>query len=136
MPGISPWKNLPIWFNSWRLQVSLGKKFKYWITYLKSMPRIISAWCTDFRNVFFEKNQWTPFKVFEVKRVFSRSLRPNFGFHLVSTSFHLEFSSFWVSRLFDLGNLSNLRNGTRKYFENSLKSMHLFQWLMGAMNCR
>ena len=29
------------------------RKFKYWITYLKSMPRIISDWCTDFRNVFF-----------------------------------------------------------------------------------
>ena len=35
-----------------------------------------------------------------------RSLRPNFGFHLVFTSFHLEFSLFWVSRLFDLGDLS------------------------------
>jgi hypothetical protein len=32
--------------------------------------------------------------------------------------------------------LNGLENGTRKYFENSLKSMHLFQRLMGAMNCR
>ena len=36
----------------------------------------------------------------EVKSSFSKSLRPNFGFHLVFTSFHLEFWSFWVSRLF------------------------------------
>ena len=43
---------------------------------------------------------------------------------------------FWILRLFDLGDLSNLRNGTRKYFENSLKLMHLFQRLMWAMNCR
>ena len=32
--------------------------------------------------------------------------------------------------------LNGLKNGTRKYFENSLKSLHLFQRLMGAMNCR
>ena len=31
------------------------------------------------------------------------------GFHLVFTSFHLEFSWFWVSRLFDLGDLRDLR---------------------------
>ena len=67
---------------------------------------------------------------------FSRSLRPNLGFHLALTSFHLEFLSFWVLRKFDLGNLRGIRNGTDKYFENRLKSMQLFQRLMGAMNCR
>ena len=35
--------------------------------------------------------------------------RPNFGFHLVFTSFHLEFWSFWISRSFDLGDLVVLR---------------------------
>ena len=65
-----------------------------------------------------------------------RSLRPNFGFHLVLTSFHLEFSSFWISRLFDLGDLSVLQNGTRKHFENGLKSMQIFQRLMEGMNRR
>jgi hypothetical protein len=106
------------------------------LTRKPSYSSFFSAWCTDFKDVFFGKIPWAPFEVVEVKRSFSRSLRPNFGFHLVLTSFHLEFSSFWVSRLFDLGDLSDLRNGTRKYFENSLKSKHLFQRLMGAMNCR
>ena len=32
--------------------------------------------------------------------------------------------------------LNGLINGTCKYFENNLKSMHLFQKLMGTMNCR
>ena len=32
--------------------------------------------------------------------------------------------------------LNGLKNGTHKYFENILKSMHLFQRLMGTMNCR
>ena len=32
--------------------------------------------------------------------------------------------------------LNGLKKGKPKYFENSLKSMHLFQRLMGAMNCR
>jgi hypothetical protein len=33
--------------------------------------------------------------------------------------------SFWISRLFDLGDLNGLKNGTRKYFENGLKSMQI-----------
>ena len=63
-------------------------------------------------------------------------LRPKFGFHLVLTSFHLEFSSFGISRLFDLGDLSVLKNGARKHFENGLKSIQIFQRLMGGMNRR
>ena len=61
---------------------------------------------------------------------------PNFGFHLVLTSFHLEFLSFWISRLFDLSDLSVLKNGSLKYFENGLESMQTFQRLMGGMNRR
>ena len=87
-------------------------------------------------NVFFEKNHWALSEVLEVKKSFSRSPRPNFEFHLVFTSFHLEFLSFWISRLFDLGDLSVLENGSLKYFENGLKSMQIFQRLMGGMNRR
>ena len=101
-----------------------------------SYSSFFSAWFTDFKNVIFEKIHWASSEVVEVKRSFSRSLRPNFGFHLVLTSFHLEFSSFWISRLFDLGDLSVLENGTRKHFENGLKSMQIFQRLIGGMNRR
>ena len=48
----------------------------------------------------------------------------------------LEFLSFWISRLFDLGDLSVLENGSLKYFENGLKSMQIFQTFMGGMNRR
>jgi hypothetical protein len=41
-----------------------------------------------------------------------RLLRPNFGFHLLFTSFHLEFSAFCVSRSFDLSDLGDLRRGS------------------------
>ena len=75
-----------------------------------SYSSFFSAWCTDFKNTIFFENHWSSSEVVEVKRSFSRSLRPNFGFHLVFTSFHLEFLSFWVSRLFDLSDLSSLRN--------------------------
>ena len=101
-----------------------------------SYSSFFSAWCTDFKNVIFEKIHWTPSEAVEVKRSFSRPPRPNFGFHLVLTSFHLEFLSFWILRLFDLSNLSVLENGTRKHFENGLKSMQNFQRLMGGINCR
>ena len=106
------------------------------LTRKPSYSSFFSAWSTDFKNVFFEKIHWASSEVIEVKRSFSRSLRPNFGFHLVLTSFHLEFSSFWISRLFDLGDLSVLKNGSLKYFENGLKSMQTFQRLMGGMNRR
>ena len=72
-----------------------------------SYSSFFSAWCTDFRNIIFEKIHSASS---EVKRSFSRSLRPNFGFYLVLTSFDLEFSSFWISRLFDLGDLRDLGN--------------------------
>ena len=42
---------------------------------------------------------------------------------------------FQSSDLIDF-DINGLKNSTHKYFENSLKSMHLFQKLMGAMNCR
>ena len=77
-----------------------------------------SAWCTDFKSVIFQKIHWAPSEVVEVKRSFSRSLRPNFGFHLVFTSFHLEFSSFWVLMPFDLGNLGDLIRGSGNFFKN------------------
>ena len=63
------------------------------------------------KNVIFEKINPAPSKVIEVKRSFSRSLRPNFVFHLVFMGFYLEFSSFWVSGSFDLGNLGDLGKG-------------------------
>jgi hypothetical protein len=82
-------------------------------------------------------NQGLPLhEVVEVKRSFWRSPRPNFGFHLVLTSFHIEFSSLWILRLFDLSDLSVLKNGSPKHFENGLKSMQIFQRVMGGMNCR
>ena len=63
------------------------------------------------------------------------SLRSRCHFRVL-THFHLEFSLFWISRLFDLGDLSGLKNGSLKYFENGLKSMQIFQRLMGGMNRR
>ena len=60
--------------------------------------------------MFFEKIHWAPSEVVEVKRSFSRSLGPNFGFHLVLTRFNLDFLSFWISRLFDLNKLRVLKN--------------------------
>ena len=106
------------------------------LTRKPSYSSFFSAWSTDFKNVIFEKIHWASSEVVEVKRSFSRSLRPNFGFHLVLTSFHLEFLSFWISRLFDLGDLSVLENGSLKYFENGLKSMQIFQRFMGGRNRR
>ena len=61
-----------------------------------SYSSFFSAWSPDFKNVIFEKIHWAHSEVVEVKRSFSRSPRPNFGFHLIFTSFHLEFWSFWV----------------------------------------
>ena len=106
------------------------------LTRKPSYSSFFSTSSTDFKNVFFEKIHWAPSEVIEVKRSVSRSLRANFGFHLFSTSFHLEFSSFWISRLLDLSDLSVLENGSLKYFENGIKSMQTFQRLMGGMNRR
>ena len=79
------------------------------LTKKPSYSSFFSTWCTVFKNVIFEKIHNAPSEVAEVTWLFSRSLRPNFGFHLAFTSFHLEFLSFWVSRLFDLGDLRILR---------------------------
>ena len=102
-----------------------------------SYSSFFSAWCTDFKNVFFEKIHWAPFEVVEVKRLFSRSLRPNFGFHLVFTSFRIEFSSFWVSWLFDLGDLGDLRRGSGNFFKNYIFEISAFQgkrWGMSRLS--
>ena len=56
----------------------------------------------------FEKIHSVSSEVIEVKRSLLRSLGPNFGFHLVVTSFYLEFSLFWILRSFDLGDLGDL----------------------------
>jgi hypothetical protein len=51
-------------------------------------------------------------------------LRPSFGFHLVLTCFHLEFSAFWVWRSFDLG---DLRRGSGNFFKNYIFEISAFQ---------
>ena len=98
---------------------------------LTRKPRHASSFsleCTDFKNVIFEKIHCAPSEVAEVaevKRSFSRLPRPNFGYHLVLTGFDLEFSSFWVTRSFDLSNLGNLRGGPVNFFKNYvLKSVN------------
>mgnify|MGYP006975443240 CR=1 FL=1 len=106
------------------------------LTRKPSCISFFSAWSTDFKNIFFEKIHWATSEVVEVKRSFSRSPRPSFGFHLVLTSFHLEFSSFWISRLFDLGDLHDLENGPSLHSKNGLKSIQIFQIWMGGMNRR
>ena len=81
-----------------------------------------------FKNVIFEKNHCAPSEVAEVKRSFSRSPRPNFGFHLVLTGFDLEFSSFWVSRSFDLSDLGDLRRGSVNFFKNYIFEISASSW--------
>ena len=66
----------------------------------------------------FEKIHSASSEVVDVKRSFLWSLRLNFGFHLFFASFHLEFSSLWVSRSFDLGDLSNFRNSRAEDFHS------------------
>ena len=69
------------------------------LTRKPSYSSFFSARCTDFKNVTFEKIHWAPSEVLEVKRSFSKSLKSNFGFHLVFTSFHLKFfilAHFWL----------------------------------------
>ena len=97
------------------------------LTTRPSYSSFLSAWCTDFKNVIFEKIHWATSEVIEVKRSLLRSLRPNFGFHLVLTNFHLEFSSFWIWRLFDLGNLSVLRRSPGNFFKNNIFKISAFQ---------
>jgi hypothetical protein len=107
------------------------------LTRKPSYSSFFSAWCTDFKNVIFEKTHWAHSEVVEVKRSFSRSLRPNFGFHLVLKSFHLEFSSFWISRSFDLGDLGVLRMGPGNFFKNYIFEISAFQgkrWGMSQLS--
>ena len=104
-----------------------------------SNSSFFSAWCTDFKNVIFEKIHSVFSEVIEVKRSFSRSPRPNFGFHLVFTSFHLEFSSFWISRSFDLGDLGVLRMGPVNVFKNYIFEISAFKgkrWGMSQLSRR
>ena len=61
-----------------------------------SYSSFFSVLCPDSKKIFFGKNHWAPSEVLEVKRPFSRSRRPNFGFHLFLISFHLEVLSFEV----------------------------------------
>ena len=59
------------------------------------------------KHEFSKKNHWAPFKVVEVKKSFLRSLRPNFGFHLLFMGFDLKISV--VLGFDDLGNLRRPR---------------------------
>ena len=56
-----------------------------------------------------------------------KKLRPNFAFHQVFTSFHLEFLSFWISRSFDLGDLGVLRMGPVNVFKNYIFEISAFK---------
>ena len=59
--------------------------------------------------------------------------RPNFVFHLVFMSFHLEFLSFSVSmkiKPWTSFSLNGLKNGSDKYFKNCIKLLHFFQGLV------
>ena len=105
---------------------SLCRKLRY--------SSFFSAWSPDSKNVIFEKICWAHSEVVEVKRSFSRSPRPKFGFHLVFTSFHLEFSPFWISRLFDLGDLSDLGKGYWIFFKNYIFEISTFQQKWWAMS--
>ena len=99
-----------------------------------SYSSFFSAWCTDFKNIIFEKIHSASSEVIEVKRLFSRLPRPNFGFHLVLTGFDLEFSLFWVSRSFDLSNLGDLRRGPVNFFKNYIFEISAFQWKRWGMS--
>ena len=89
--------------------------------------------CPDLKNVFFGKIHRAPSEVPEVKRQFSRSRRPNFGFHLFLMSFHLEFLLFRDSRLFDLGDLGNLRRGSGNFW-NQCVPMKKMRYVTFSLN--
>ena len=69
-----------------------------------SYSSFFSVLCPDLKNVFFEKIHWAPSEILEVKRPFSRSRRPNFGFHLFFNGFSfrifviLSFEVVWPQR--------------------------------------
>ena len=52
-----------------------------------SYRSFFSVLCPDLKNVFFEKNQWAPFEILEVKRLFSRSQRPNLWISSIFSGF-------------------------------------------------
>ena len=106
-------------FKSGNFQ-SLTRKLSY--------SSFFSVLCPDLKNVFFGKIHWAPSEVLEVKRLFSRSRRPNFGFHLFLISFHLEFSLFWVSRSSDLSDLGDLRRGSENFFKNYICKISTSSW--------
>ena len=121
------------WSNFENYQFLLAKKvlktgnFKSW-TRKPSYSSFFSVLCPDLKNVFFfGKIHWAPSEILEVKRPFSRSWRKNFGFHLFLMSFHLEFSPFWVSRLFDLSDLGDLRRGPVNVFKNYIFEISAFK---------
>ena len=104
------------------------------LTRKSSYSSFFPAWSLDFKNVIFEKIHWAHSEVVEVKRSFSRSPRPNFRFHLVFKGFHLEFSSFWISRSFDLG---VLRMGPVNVFKNYIFEISAFKgkkWGMSQLS--
>ena len=103
-----------------------------------SYSSFFSVLCPDLKNVFFGKIHWAPSKVLEVKRPFSRSRRPNFGFHLFLVSFGLEISSFWVSRLFvlgDIGDIGDLKKSPVNVFKNYIFEISVIYWSKCTVEC-
>ena len=124
-----------------KIKICVLTRAELLITLCYEMPcnSFFSAWSLDFKNVIFEKIHRAHSEVIEVKRSFSRSQRPNFGFHLVFTSFHLEFSAFWISRSFDLGDLGILGMGPVNVFKNYIFEISAFQgkrWGMSQLSRR
>ena len=78
-----PWK-WPLDLNDLKICnfKSLTRKLSY--------SSIFPAWSTDLKNVTFEKIHWPPSEVIEVKRSFSRLLRPNFRSHLFFTGLKIK----------------------------------------------
>jgi hypothetical protein len=113
------------WWWPWRTQLT-SNNFKS-LTRNLSYSSFFSVLCPDLKNEFFGKIHWDPSEILEVKRPFSRSWRPNFGFCLFIMGFHLEFSLFWVSRSFDLSNLSDLKRGSGNFFKNYIFEISAFQ---------
>ena len=54
--------------------------------------------------------------------------RGPWGQEVIFTGFYLEFLSFWISRLFDLSDLGNLRWGSGTFFKNYIFEISAFQW--------
>ena len=105
------------------------------LTRKPSYSSFFSVLFPELKNVFFRKIHWAPSEVVEVKRPFSRSRRPNFGFYLFLMSFDLEFSLFWVSRLFDLGDLGDLKKSPVNVFKNYIFEISGFYWSKYTVEC-